>query len=68
MKDFFNLFGIPLAYLAALWAIGTFFGFLNLSMLGFKTNLETHITRQTNAYLMAHQTALRTFKGQYDDK
>lgn len=47
--------------------LGILFNVIDLSYLGWRTNAETHITRQTNGYLTAHQQALRTFKGQYDD-
>ncbi len=46
---------------------GNLLGFIDLAFMGKRTNLETHITRQTNGYLTAHQEALRTFKGQWDD-
>jgi Tfp pilus assembly protein PilN len=47
--------------------VGLMTGFVNLAFLGMRTNMETHITRQTNGYLTAHQTALREMKAQYDD-
>ena len=53
--------------LTVLFGLGVAFNLIELQFLGYKTNLETHITRQTNGYLTAHQTALRTMKAQYDD-
>ena len=53
--------------LVVLFGLGVAFNLISLQFLGYRTNLETHITRQTNAYLTAHQTALRTMKAQFDD-
>jgi hypothetical protein len=67
MKDFFlALLGL-VTVLLVLFGLGILFNVIDLSYLGWRTNAETHITRQTNAYLTAHQTALRGFKAQYDD-
>jgi Tfp pilus assembly protein PilN len=67
MKDFFlDLFGLVVV-LVVLFGLGLAFNVIDLSFLGWRTNAETHITRQTNAYLTNHQQALRTFKAQWDD-
>jgi Tfp pilus assembly protein PilN len=65
MKIFLGIIGGILA-LFALVVLANLLGFVDLAFLGYRTNLETHITRQTNAYLTAHQTALRTMKANYD--
>ena len=53
--------------LVVLFGLGLAFNLIDLQFLGWRTNMETHITRQTNAYLTAHQQALREMKAQYDD-
>ena len=67
MREFFGwLIGMVLV-LTVLFGLGLAFNLIDLQFLGWRTNAETHITRQTNAYLTAHQTALREMKAQYDD-
>lgn len=67
MKDFFTLIAAGVFIILLLFGLGLALNLFNLQFLGYRTNLETHITRQTNAYLTSHQVALRTFKIQYDD-
>lgn len=67
MSEFFGwLFGMVIV-LAVLFGLGLAFNLIDLQFLGWRTNQETHITRQTNAYLTAHQQALREMKAQFDD-
>jgi hypothetical protein len=67
MREFFGwLIGMVLVQ-TVLFGLGLAFNLIDLQFLGWRTNAETHITRQTNAYLTAHQTALREMKAQYDD-
>jgi Tfp pilus assembly protein PilN len=67
MGEFFAwLAGIVLV-LAVLFGLGLAFNLIDLQFLGWRTNMETHITRQTNGYLTAHQQALREMKTQFDD-
>lgn len=67
MKEFFQLAAWIFGLTVVMLIVGLMTGFVNLAFLGVRTNMETHITRQTNAYLTAHQTALREMKAQYDD-
>jgi Tfp pilus assembly protein PilN len=67
MRDFFlGLSGLVLV-LSILFGLGLAFNVIDLTFLGWRTNAETHIVRQTNGYLTAHQQALREMKAQYDD-
>jgi Tfp pilus assembly protein PilN len=67
MREFFTWLGGTVLILVVLFGLGLAFNLVDLTFLGWRTNLETHITRQTNAYLTAHQTALRTMNAQWDD-
>ena len=66
MKDFFTAIFAIIVTLSLLFGLGLLFNLVDLQFLGWRTNMETHITRQTNAYLTAHQTALRELKSSYD--
>lgn len=67
MKEFFAWLAGMILVLLVLFGLGLAFNLIDLQFLGWRTNMETHITRQTNGYLTAHQTALREMKAQYDD-
>lgn len=66
MKDFFIVLIGGIVFLVVIFVLGLAFNLVDLKFLGWRTNMETHITRQTNAYLTAHQQALRTMKASYD--
>ncbi len=67
MKDFLIVFAWIIGLSIVLIFVGLMTGFVDLAFLGTRTNMETHITRQTNAYITGHQSGLRTMKAQYDD-